>query len=156
MFFCSPTGSGKSLCFEIAPFVYDYVNLGISAVDSRVEFLSVQERQIVLDKQVSCSIQIPILINSGQDAKLSHASVFLEPLNNFLLRSGFEMSCPHCIQIHSLEFRVKETLKNAFVGVEPASMNNIYSVVTEIMLCIARENALTYNPHVNQLSRQNN
>jgi len=67
VFFCSPTGSGKSLCFEIAPFVYDYVNLGISAVDSRVEFLSVQERQIVLDKQVSCSIEIPILINSGRD-----------------------------------------------------------------------------------------
>ena len=28
VFFCSPTGSGKSLCYEIAPYVFDFVLLG--------------------------------------------------------------------------------------------------------------------------------
>jgi len=29
IFFCSPMGSGKSLCFEIAPFVFEGIAVGV-------------------------------------------------------------------------------------------------------------------------------
>ena len=29
VFFCSPAGSGKSLCFEIAPFVFEGIAVGV-------------------------------------------------------------------------------------------------------------------------------
>ena len=40
VFFCSPTGSGKSLCFEIAPFVFEGIAVGVDNAEKQKLFLS--------------------------------------------------------------------------------------------------------------------
>lgn len=39
--FCSPTGSGKSLCFEIAPFVFEGIAVGVENVERQACISSV-------------------------------------------------------------------------------------------------------------------
>ena len=35
VFFCSPTGLGKSLCYEIAPYIFDFVLFGKNSVRAK-------------------------------------------------------------------------------------------------------------------------
>ena len=41
VFFCSPTGSGKSLCFEIAPFVFEGIAVGVENAEKQTDITSV-------------------------------------------------------------------------------------------------------------------
>ena len=41
VFFCSPTGSGKSLCFEIAPFVFEGIAVGVDNAEKQTYISSV-------------------------------------------------------------------------------------------------------------------
>ena len=40
-YLCSPTGSGKSLCFEIAPFVFEGIAIGVENAEKQTDISSV-------------------------------------------------------------------------------------------------------------------
>ena len=41
VYFCSPTGSGKSLCFEIAPFVFEGIEVGVENAEKQTDICSI-------------------------------------------------------------------------------------------------------------------